>query len=57
VAIREEGIREIGASSELLGDGFGIFLLFGFISVIDILRAPQVEDFSMEANFGISSVV
>jgi hypothetical protein len=38
-------------------EGFGVFLPFGFISVIDILRAPQVEDFSMEANFGISSVV
>jgi hypothetical protein len=38
-------------------EGFGMFLPFGFISVIDILRAPQVDDFSMEANFGISSVV
>jgi hypothetical protein len=57
VEIRKKIIREIGASAELLSEGFGVFLPFRFISVIDILRAPQVKDFSMEANFGIGSVV
>jgi hypothetical protein len=52
-----DGCEETRLIFRVFYEGFGVFLPFGFISVIDILRAPQVEDFSTEVNFGISSVV
>jgi hypothetical protein len=52
-----DGCEETRLFFRVFYEGFGVFLPFGFISIIDILRAPHVEDFSMETNFGISSVV
>jgi hypothetical protein len=46
---------EIVLIFRMIYEGFGVLLPFGFLSVIDILTPPRVDEMSTEVNWGIGS--
>jgi hypothetical protein len=47
--------NEIMLILRMIYEGFGVLLPFGFLSVIDILTPPKVDELSTEVNWGIGS--
>jgi hypothetical protein len=52
---RYDECDEIVLIFRMIYEGFGVLLPFGFLSVIDILTPPRVDELSTEVNWGIGS--